>query len=120
MQRYVHQIILDMRDSFAAADVAGFMGHISEGFYGGYARLEENLTRTLNRASPYSLTVEIGPVKTDGNKVTALVKWRRTEGEGGGVRGPELRGESLFVFHSTDRIRLVAFENDPIFGIEGL
>ena len=40
MQRYVHQIIFDMRDSFAAADVAGFMRHVSEGFYGGRARLE--------------------------------------------------------------------------------
>jgi hypothetical protein len=120
MRRYVHQIIFDMRDSFAAADVPGFMRHISEGFYGGYANLEENLARTLRAAAPSALTVDIGPVKTDGSKVTALVKWRRTDSGGGtGGHGSELRGESLLVFHSSDRTTLVAFENDPLFGIEG-
>ncbi len=120
MQRYVHQIIFDMRDSFAAADVAGFMRHVSEGFYGGRARLEENFARTLSAAAPSSLTIEIGEVKTDGSRVTALVKWRRTPSGGReGGKGPELRGESFLVFRSSDRIALVAFEKDPLFGIEG-
>jgi hypothetical protein len=117
MQRYVHQIIFDMRDSFAVADVAGFMRHVSEGFYGGRARLKENLTRTLRAAAPSSLTVEIGAVKTNGSRVTAMVKWRRRSSGGG--EESELRGESLLVFHSSDRITLVAFEKDPLFGIEG-
>lgn len=120
MQRYVHQIIFDMRDSFAAVDVAGFMRHVSEGFYGGRGRLEENLARTLRADAPSSLTVEIGGVSADGSKVVALVKWRRTSlGGGEGGKGPELQGESLLVFHSSDRITLVAFEKDPLFGIEG-
>lgn len=118
--RYVHQIIFDMRDSFAAADVPGFMRHVSEGFYGGYTRLEESLARTLSADPPSSLTVEIGAVSTEGSKVTALVKWRRRSSVGGeGGKGSDLSGESLFVFHSSDKITLVAVEKDSLFGIEG-
>ncbi len=120
MERYVHQTIFDMRDSFSAADVPGFMRHISEGFYGGHARLRGNLERTLRTGPPSSLTVAIGPVKRSGSKITALVTWRRGNSGGGeGGRGSELRGESLLVFHSSDRITLVAFEKDSLFGIEG-
>jgi hypothetical protein len=120
MERYVHQTIFDLRDSFAAADVPGFMRHISEGFYGGHARLRESLERTFRAASPFSLTVTIGPVERSGSRVTALVKWRRGNSGGGeGGLGSERRGESLLVFHSSDRITLVAFEKDPLFGIEG-
>ena len=119
-ERYVHQIIFDMRDSFAAADVQGFMRHVSEGFYGGYTRLEESLARTLGAGAPSSLTVEIGAISTEGSKVIALVKWRRTSSVGGeGGKGSPLRGESLFVFHSSDKITLVAVEKDSLFGIEG-
>jgi hypothetical protein len=46
-----------------------------------------------------------------------MVKWRRRSSGGG--EESELRGESLLVFHSSDRITLVAFEKDPLFGIEG-
>ena len=77
MERYVHQTIFDMRDSFVTADVSGFLRHVSEGFYGGRAMLGENLARTLRDAGPFSLTVEIGAVRTEGSKVTAQVKWRR-------------------------------------------
>ena len=120
MERYVHQVIFDMRDSFAAADVSGFMKHISEGFYGGRATLEENLERTFRFAAPSLLTVDIGAVTTDGNKVTASVQWsRRSTGGGEGEKRPELRGESFLIFHSSDKVTLVAFEKDPLFGIEG-
>jgi hypothetical protein len=120
MERYVHQIIFDMRDSFVTADVSGFLRHVSEGFYGGRAMLGENLARTLRDAGPFSLTVEIGAVRTEGSKVTAQVKWRRRSSGGDGAgKGAELRGESLLVFHRSEKIALVAFEKDPLFGIEG-
>jgi hypothetical protein len=119
-ERYVHQIIFDMRDSFAAADVPGFMKHVSEGFYGGHTRLEESLERTLSADVPSSLTVEIGAIGMEGSKVTAPVKWRRTSSAGGGGgKDSELRGESLLVFHSSDKITLVAVEKGSLFGIEG-
>ena len=49
MERYVHQVIFDMRDSFVAADIGGFMKHVSEGFYGGRARLEESRSSLQTR-----------------------------------------------------------------------
>ena len=81
--------------------------------------LKENLDRTLRDVAPVSLTVEIGAVSEDGSKLTASVKWRRLSGEGGGGKGLELRGESLLVFHVSDKIALVAVEKDPLFGVEG-
>ena len=116
-ERFVYQTVYDMRDRFVAEDVAGFMKHISEGFYKGRARFQESLESAFATASISGMEVFIEGVEVEEHKVSAVVRWSGSfEGEGG-VEQEE--GETLLLFHRSDGISLVDIRKDPLFGVEG-
>ena len=78
VEKYVHQVINDLRDSFVSRDTAGFMKHVSSGYYGGKAQLEKNLRKTFLtfEERDVSLTIAIGEIETDEQRITVPVTWR--------------------------------------------
>ena len=51
-ERYIYQVVYDLRDAFAEKTANGFMRHVSEGFYGGRTRLRSSPSSTSGSAIP--------------------------------------------------------------------
>jgi len=115
-ERYVHQIVQSLRDSFVAKDSQGFMKHVSEGFYKGRTRLQKSLELEFQKGRAMSLETEVVRVSKGDPSVTATVRWTRS----GDAEADEVtRGETLLVFHMSETLSLVNFRDGSLFGISG-
>lgn len=116
-ERFIHQTIYDLRDSYGAGDVQGFMRLVSEGFYGGRSRLEAGLERALAATGGVLFDVVIESVEVEESKVSALVAWSGTYETAPSGDGTTIGGKTLLVFLRDDGLALVDFRRDPLFGI---
>jgi len=117
-ERFVHQVVFSLGDSFEQRNTTTFMKHVSEGFYLGRARLEENLRETFAAAGEEALSVEIVEVSVEELKVTALLRWKRSPA-GGAAGGASLEGTTELIFQKGQTLSLVQFKRDALFGITG-
>ena len=116
-ERFIHQTIYDLRDSYGAGDVQGFMRLVSEGFYGGRRRLEDGLEKALAVTGDIFFDVVVKSVEVEESKVSALVAWSGTYETAPSAEGTTIGGETLLVFLRDDGLALVDFRRDPLFGI---
>lgn len=117
-ERFVEQTIFDMRDLMMSGNITGFMQKVSNGFYRGYARLEDNLRETLKDGGRISLEVTIGAITVEEGKVTAEIDWESSRA----VSDDEVekdRGKSVLIFRKGNTISLLDFRKDVPFGIKG-
>ena len=116
-ERFVQQTIFDMRDHIMSGNVTGFMQKVSNGFYRGYSRLEDNLRETLKSGGPISLQVTIGAITEEEGKVTADIVWESSRT----VSGEEEKsaGKSVLIFRKGNTVSLLDFRRDVPFGIKG-
>lgn len=117
--RFVQQKIFILRDAFVAGDIRGFMSHVSKGFYQGHTRLENSFREFQQRARGISLRVTVEDIQLEEEKSTAVIRWTRSAVDKATKLRREVRGETILIFHNTDKLRLLDFRKDPIFGLGG-
>lgn len=115
-ERYVHQIVGSQCDSFVAQESQAFMKYVSDGFYKGYDRLQKDLELEFRSGRAPYLEVAVGEVREEDTRVTALVSWTRSSGEGAAA---DVSGETLLVFHKGESLTLVDFRRGSFYGIGG-
>lgn len=115
-ERYVHQVVGSLRDSFVSGDTAGFMKHVSDGFYKGHARLQESLEMEFRKGKALFLEASVVGMVDEDLRIVATVRWQRSSAPG---ESEMIRGETLFVFHKAEALSLVDFRNGSLFGISG-
>jgi len=115
-ERYAYQIVGSLRDSFMAQDSPRFMKYVSDGFYKGYDRLQENLEQEFRSGRAPYLEAVVAEVREEDTRVTAAVTWSRSSGEGAAA---DYHGEALLVFHKGESLTLVDFRRGSLFGIGG-
>ena len=115
-ERYVHQIVGSLRDSFVERDSQGFMKHVSDGFYKGYDRMQEDLEQEFRKGRAPYLVVAVADVGEEDTRVTAVVTWSRSSRAGADV---DYYGETLLIFHKAESLSLVDFRRGSLFGIGG-
>lgn len=115
-ERYVHQIVGSLRDSFVAQESQTFMKFVSNGFYKGHDRLQEYLELEFRSGRAPYLEVKVVEVGEEDTRVTALVSWTRSDRKGAAV---DFNGETLLVFHKGVSLTLVDFRRGSLYGISG-
>jgi len=115
-ERYVHQIVGSLCDSFVERNSQGFMKHVSDGFYKGHDRLQENLELEFRTGRAPYLEAAVADVSEEDTRVTAVVTWTRSSGAGADA---DFNGETLLVLHKGESLSLVDFRNGSLFGIGG-
>jgi hypothetical protein len=117
-QRYVHQIVRDLRDSLNSKDVPGFMKHVSEGFYKGRSRLQKNLEESFAAAGAVSVEAQIVEIDEEDLRISAVVRWTRSDKTPLGETVDDA-GQTRLIFHKVDTLSLVDFREGSLFGISG-
>ena len=115
-ERYVHQIVESLCDSFVAQESQTFMKYVSGGFYKGHDRLQKDLEMEFRSGRAPYLEVAVEEVHEEDTRVTALVSWTRSSGQG---TAADLHGETLLVFHKGESLTLVDFRRGSLYGIGG-
>jgi hypothetical protein len=115
-ERYVHQIVGSLGDSFVARDSQGFMKYVSDGFYKGHDRLLQALELEFSTGRAPYLEAVVADVSEEDTRVTAVVTWSRSPGSGADA---DFSGETLLVLHKGESLSLVDFRGGSLFGIGG-
>jgi hypothetical protein len=117
-ERYVHQIVNDLRDDLNSKNVAGFMKHVSEGFYRGRSRLQKSLEESFAAVGSVSVETEVVEIDEEDLRISALVRWTRSDETSLGDRVDDA-GQTRLIFHKADTLSLVDFREGSLFGISG-
>jgi hypothetical protein len=119
-ERSAWQTVNQMGEAFSRGDVPAFLEKVSNGFYGGYGNLETALLELVGTTAMRNLVVAVQEVQVDGEVFSVRAKWTRSLLYKDRTRA-EGFGETVFLLRRKDgEMRLIKYQGDPIFGLEGI
>lgn len=106
----------EMERAYKARDMAAVLADVSPDFKGGYSEFETRMRKDSETFGRVDLDLDVERVEETGNEVHVAFHWygKWYDKAGKVVEG---RGNTMFIFVDTGKMRLTAIVGDPPFGV---